>query len=352
MDLSSWQLTDFSVQGQIDLAGKRGLVRIRRGEDGLLVLVEDANYGMIDAEVPTAISFAHSNAILGFVLDMGIRRERQLTYGSGFFSGDKPLNQQSPRMVTQSDFDAELFERIGSLVDSGYQSDDKATEAQAIRIQLLLNAYNDARLLFPNFFSESYLGLMRIVDALNPYSRIGAGGFATFAASVLSTLNRTIVDKMAAVGALAPRIAKATTLFDACMATAKRKKWACRDSMSSLDDAGRVVFACFYSAYQYRNTFVHRGFPFPGTPAESTGQGESGSAYVSGTVGISWMKTHRPGGLTPDDLIDIHAVLGPGDADRFRNDYFLLLPTWFFMKRLTRQALLAAIGDEASRNAV
>src|ERR1700720_3192472 len=105
MKFESCQLVDFNIQGQIILSEKFGLIKLLRSEDGLLILVGDANYGRIDQENPSPASFANPDSILGFVLDIGIQREKRLTYGHGFYFGTKLTQQQSSRIVSQKDFD-------------------------------------------------------------------------------------------------------------------------------------------------------------------------------------------------------------------------------------------------------
>ncbi len=333
----SWKITDFNLNGQINLGNKFGLIKIMRSDDGTLILVGDAEYGVIDQEKPSTASFLRPDSILAFVLDIGIQREKMLSRESGFYFGIRLIREQSLRVVSQKDFDENIFEKIGFLIDSYSRSGDKPKETEAIRLQLLFDAYNDARLLFPNFYAESYLTLMRIIEAIG----ITRGGydFASFAATISSRLNQDIYQKLNAI--YKDRIEKATELFNICLLEANQKGWKCYDKMVKLDIAGKVIFACFYSAYQYRNKFVHLGFPFPDTVKDSIGLGDdSGTAYLNPALGISWTKIHRPDGLQEGDLIDIHQVVSEEEFKKFKDIYFQLLPTWYFMKRFTREALL------------
>jgi hypothetical protein len=115
--------------------------------------------------------------------------------------------------------------------------------------------------------------------------------------------------------------------------------------MEKFDDPAKVIFSCFYSAYQYRNKFVHIGFPFPDTVKESWGlEDGSGTAYFHPALGISWSKVYRPKvGLQEGDSIDVHEIVGAEFADDFKNKYFKLLPSWYFLKTLTREALLKKV---------
>ena len=337
--MDSWELTDFNIEGQIVLSDKFGLLKIQRSDDGLLILVGDSKYGVIDQEKPTPASFVRTDSLLGFVMDIGIQKEKRLTYATGFYFGHQLVGRQSNRKVAQEDFDKELFEKIGTGIDFYYQSGDKHKEQEAIRVQLLLDEYNDARLLYPNFHSNSYLSLMRLIDAVSNARR--AYDFALAAANISLDLNREVYEKLQGISGYKDRLEKALTLFDTTLALAKKDKAACVGGMSSIDEAGRVMFACFYSAYQYRNKFVHKGIPFPDTVKEMVGgDTSSGLAYLNPALAISWSKFHRPTtGIGSDDLIDIHEIVGD-EAQTFKETYFLLLPSWYFMKQFAREAVL------------
>lgn len=341
-EFESWKLTNFNLDGQINLGNKFGLVKIMRSDDGTLTLIGDAKYGVIDQEKPSAASFIRPDSILAFVLDIGIQKEKMLSRGHGFYFGIRLIREQSQRVISQKDFDDNLFEKIGSLIDSYSRSGDKLKETEAIRLQLLFDTYNDARLLFPNFYAESYLTLMRIIDAIG----VTRGGcdFTTFVATISSELNQDIYQKLDRI--YKDRVKKAIELFDACLIEVSKNKWKCYNEMTKFDVAGKVIFACFYSAYQYRNKFVHIGFPFPDTVKDSIGlEDDSGTAYLNPALGVSWTKIYRPDGLQEGDLIDIHQVVSGEEAEKFKDIYFQLLPTWYFMKRLTREALLNHIGE-------
>jgi len=340
-EIQAWKITEFNLEGQINLNNKFGLIKIYRSDDGVLAMTGDANYGRIDQEKPSPATFLRSDSILGFVLDIGIQREKMLTYGQGHYFGIQLTQVQSKRPVSQRDFNPDTFEKIGNLINTYYQSGDKQKEAEAIKMQLLFDTYNDARLLFPTFYAESYLNLMRIIDAIG-HAR-GGYDFATFVASLSTDLNNSIYAKLKALKAYKGRLDVAINLFNDCLKKANPKKWPCSKEMEKYNDSEKVIFACFYSAYQYRNKFVHIGFPFPDTVKESLGLEEgSGTAYLNPALGISWSKVHRPDGLQEGDLIDVHKIVG-AEADDFKNKYFQLLPSWYFLKSMTREALLKKV---------
>lgn len=338
--METFELTDFNLNDQIDLKELCGFFKIMRSDDRRLVLMMDAEYGMNDPDSPTPTRFVNTDAALGFVLDIGIRREKMLTYHDLYMGRQLVAPSQSSREVSQKDFDPKLLEKIDSAIHSNFHSGDMPKEIAAIRMNHLLNTYNDARLLFPNFYQDSYLSLMRILDAAVMAKR--RFDFAASVASISPDINREIYEKIAAVGGLAPRLKIAKDLFDACFE--KAKTWPCASKMAALDQYGQMVFSCFYSAYQYRSKFVHQGLPFPDIVKESLYlQDESGMAYLHPAMGTSYIKIFRPGGLEDGDTIDMHHVIDETDPDemqRFQdNTYFQLIPTWHFVKRIVRVAL-------------
>ena len=338
--LESWELTDFNIDGHIALSQKFGHLKMMRSDDGKLILAGNTNYGHIDQTKPTPTNFFNPDTTLGFILDIGIQKEKRLTYGSGFYFGQQMLRTQSQKKVSQVDFDLNLFEKIGDKIQILFQSGDHAKEIEAIKIQYLFDEYNNARLLYPNFYAESYLNLMRIIDALADAR--GAYDYAIFIANISHKMNQEVFNKLKAMSAYADKLVKAEALFDKCEAHAKSKSWtAIHDAMLLLNQADKFVFSCFYSAYQYRNKFVHKGFPFPSIVKDSWGiEDDSGMAYISPTFGQSLSRFHRPEtGLQDGDLLDIHAIVGT-EAEDFKDTYFLLVPTWHYLKKIAREAIL------------
>jgi len=347
----SFELTDFNIDGQIILGDKFGLLKILRSEDGRLILVSNADYGVIDHSQPTPVEKANISAILGFVLDIGIRREKHLTYGDGFYFGTTLVTSQSSKKVSQNDFDEVLFEKIALVINTHYQASDAEKPLEATRVNYLLGTYNDSRLLFPNFYNESYLGLMRIIDALS--SARGAYDFAVFAAQVSPDLNKDIYSKLAAVTSYQTRLQTAQNLFNELLRNAQVKakrnprQWTCIAPMTTFDQYAQMVFSCFYSAYQYRNKFVHLGIPFPPTVKDSyDSEHDSGMAYLNPAEALTFLKVHRPDGLQAGDYVDMHAVLSDQkEISDFQDKYFKLIPTWHFLKLISRAALLNRINS-------
>ena len=333
-NFQSWELTDFNIKDPIILSQKFGQLKIMRSDDGFLILVEDSNYGAIDQTQDTPTTPFNVDTTLGFVLDIGIQKKKMLTYRSGLYLGTEVIYSQSKREVSQSDFDCSLFEKIGTLVESYFQSGEPEKELEALRLQYLINDYNNARLLFPNFYAESYLGLMRIIDALSGKQKANAIDFSVFATIISSTLNQEVYDKLKTIEVYSDKLLKASALFSKCLADPKHQ----RPEMSSFTEADKFVFSCFYSAYKYRNKFVHQGFPFPSVVKDIYGsEVGSGIAYISLSFGQSLTRFNRVGGtgLQNGDLIDIHKIVG-NEAQDFKDNYFLLIPTWHFIKEVTR----------------
>jgi hypothetical protein len=254
--LDSFELTPIHLSHQIDLRGKLGLVFIRRTDDGKTILARTSNYAAIDR--PTPATIVNIDAALGLVLDIGIKREKQLTLGGGLYAPHDLEPPQSDRLVTQGDFDEALFDTITSSLNAQYQSGDLSREVSSIKANYLIEAYNSARLLYPRFHNESYLGLMRIIDGISQARR--ALEFALAAATVSPDLNTEISQKVSEVAGLAPRIQLAQEVFEEQLRSARGDMSL---KMRSLEEHGRFIFACFYSAYRYRNKFVHSWLSLP-----------------------------------------------------------------------------------------
>ena len=202
------------------------------------------------------------------------------------------------------------------------------------------SAKQNVTALYPNFFAESYLNLMRIIDALADAK--GAYEYSIFIAKIAPRMNQEVFEKIKAMSAYENKQVRAKTLFDKCLAKVTKEKWThCCTTMSLFSEADKFVFSCFYSAYQYRNKFVHKGFPIPDIVKQSWGvEDGSGMAYISPTFGQALSRFYRPGvGLQEGDLLDINTIVG-NEAEDFKNTYFLLVPTWYYLKRIAREAIL------------
>jgi len=336
---SSWELYDFNLKkGEvIDLRNKCGFQKIERDKNGILQLIGEDN--MRDAKKPAPSTIANPDSILGFVLDIGIRKEKFITNQTGCRFDIKLTLSQSKKEVSRKDFNKILFERIVSYINSNFQSSIEKRK-KALKLKHLFDSYNNARLLYPNFHNESYMNLMRIMEALSNTCR--ALGFAAYAALVSPKLNENIYQKASKTDSYKRRVEIANRLFQDCLKNTKNDKKV-QSQIENLDEPGKMIFSCFYSLYQYRNKFVHEGFPFPGTVTQSIGlENDSISAYLHPSSGSSFTKMFRPDGLKKGDLIDIHESISQ-DNEKFREKYYLLLPTWYCVKCLTREALLKQI---------
>lgn len=336
VELYSYELTDFNLVGSIRLDGKLGLVKIHRAPDGKLVLLREIRYTTKSTHQLNRLGDALD--LLSFIMDVGIRAERELTFGAGHYSGRPMPNSRSVSPVTQSGFAIEQLEQYDQVIQAAFQSSSRRETSWALKMSSLLQTYNNAQLLYPSFPSESYLNLMRILDAIFHQSDQVQGSldFALRAAEVSIDLNNRIYKRICKIGSYKDRVTAAKTQarqIEDRFTQAKKKA-----RVKSLNAAGKFVLVCMHSAYEYRNKYIHVGFPLPRSIIDMFHGGEkSGMRYLSPVLGISISKTVD---FQDEGIVDQHEALGDDlIAHRFREERFVLLPTWYFLKELTREAI-------------
>ncbi|CFX57774.1 protein of unknown function [Candidatus Filomicrobium marinum] len=343
MNLSCWRLTEFNLSGQIELQGKHGLVRIRRSDDGAVVLVESDELTASTLGESKPATFAVSDAILGFVLDIGIAREKALTRYDGYYWGEAVRPVQSSRAISQSDFDADTFAWIVDTINLAFQSKSKSEAIKAIRCQHLMDTYNNGRLMYPNYCSETYVSMLRIIEAAgadnsSPRSRGRTRlEFAMKAAQISGQINQEVVSAIDAMPVFKPRTDKARAKFAAVLA---KQDGDVAAALSSFDDSTQVAFVCFLSAYVYRNKFMHIGFPIPDSVKEAFGYVGPGALYLPLSTGLAWRRTFNHGALFENDFIELHEMIEPKDLSDFRDTFAYVLPTWYFLRTFAREAIL------------
>lgn len=345
--IQSFKLTEFNLspdeQIKIDCCG---LIKIYRSQDGELVLMVDDDFGVIDPEQTIDSSVAHVDSLLAFNLDIGIRREKWLTYSNGLYLGRDMIAGQSREAIKQEHFDKVQMESMKERLDTLFHSTDQQEVADAVRLSHLLDAYNNARLLYPDFIDESYLGLMRILDAL-PNEGRGAIEFALYVARISPELNQQVHEKIVAIYKDGGRMDLAKKVFDDCCAKKEGKKLIINPE--KFTDADKLIFSCFYSAYQYRSKFVHIGLPFSSMVKEVLDlERDSGTAYLHPAMGERLIKRYNPDGLKDGDTVDIHCIVKDEEkAKKFMEWYFPLIPTWHFVKVLVREGLKKEILNDS-----
>lgn len=309
MNIDSFELTEFNLAEDIKLDEKFGLIKITRSEDGKLILIRESDYGVISSTTPTPATISDIDSTLGFVLDIGIRKEKALTFGHGYYFGTKLVKSiQSEKKVVQTDFDPLLLEKIVSTINTKYHSRFSKSQRKALQLNHLFTAYNEARLLYPNFYTNSYLSLFRILDALSAAE--GSYDFAVWVAKTSSILNKEVYKKVSDMRVMRSKLQLVDSLFLRLLSAyhPPRRGPDLRPVMNSLSKYGKFVFVCFYSAYQYRSKFVHQGFPFPRIVLESFEQ-EKGTSYLSSSFGEAHIKIFRPDGFQDGDTVDIHKAI-------------------------------------------
>ncbi len=348
-EFDSFELKNFNCEDQINLDQEFGYLKIMRSDDNLLTLIEDSEYKKIDQSKTTFSDYFNRESALGFVLDIGIEKIKYLSRGSSFYFGTKLKNNNENKKITQKDYDKDLFAKIGNSFRKGFQSGDSDKEIQVIKFQNILGIYNNACLLFPGFHSESYLNLMRIIDTIADI-KYGKGiDFAIFVTEISDKINKDVFISITNLDALKNRVEVSNKIFnyqlkllvDNNNKNKNIKKEKVIDTMNNFKAEDKLMFSLFFSLYQYRNQNVHKGFPFPDIIKDSfKTECNKDVPYISFASGQSWARYNRPNeNMKEEDFIDIHESL-KSIKNVFKDQYFILLPTWYFLKKIARQAIL------------
>jgi hypothetical protein len=344
----SYELTGFNLTGHIPIS-RLGLLKIMRAEDGRIMLITETDLTSSSAG-PRRLPITPIDSALALVLDIGINREMQLC-SDGFYWGKRLTPAQSMKKISADDFDGDLLDEISRNIESNYQASDKKLVARALKCKYLLDAYNNTRLLFPRFLSESYLGLIRILNAV--FDGQKKGELCVSVVELCDSLAQDVYKKVSAVNGFAERLSIAESLFKECSDLAERDRWGCTNALKGFLEHQRFMFACLFAAYEYRNKFIHQGFPIPEQAKESWGVEDGlGTAYLHPSLSTGFMKVYRSGGMNDEDYVDIHAVFADDEeAEKaFKERYYPLLPTWHFLKTVTRHVLINYIrSDDVSR---
>ncbi|MCK9352147.1 MAG: hypothetical protein M0P76_05160 [Candidatus Pacebacteria bacterium] len=340
----SWELTKFNLDGNI-IINKYGILKIRKSDDGVIVLITDSNYLKLGKN-NSKNKISDPDSALAFALDIGIQKKRKLTT-SGFYDGGSMKNEKSNKVISSKNYNAGEFELINKRINSLFSKTE--TEGDAFKLKNIFDIYNNAHLLRQNFYSESYIDLMRILDSL--FSAINGVDFALKCCSVSAQFNKEVFERVNNGNTVGKERTNSSShvlkyILDNKLNTKSNEQH--KEKLENMTEEGKFVFSCLYSAYQYRNVWIHRGFPFP-IPMTYTDD------YFSLSMGQSFARFIRDTGYEKKDLIDIHETIpkaipkgkrGHEHEVEMWGKMYLLLPTWYFMKEIVRVAIIKELNKK------
>jgi len=314
--------------GTIDLKGKAGLIKIRQIEDtGEVILDTDNTFNKVGSNYFNVLS------LLSLFLNKGFKIEKTLTF-NGFYL---PL-QLFPRSIPLSgdNYNPVLFENYYKKINILCSSNITRVYQKGTKIKNMLSIYNNSFLMLPNFYDESYLNLIRILD-FHRFPKNSDSFF--FPDKTIRILSRRFVKE------IYKRIQKNDLYENHHIPTALKLFNKIQNQIRAKvvnynlynTDAIKFFYIVLYVLYQYRNKFVHDGFPFPGKiKYQHTGDLDTIN-YFDISVGESHIT-----GYNPYQGFDIHMGLNQSfekEKGREFKRFYLLLPKWYFLNQIVREVI-------------
>lgn len=284
---------------------------------------------------------------LAFIFGKGLVTNKLLMRENKYFGMD--FGYRGRYLTLDKDrFDKTIFKKITDRLTSLDRSKSRKKRIEKLKLTNALKAYNDALLLHLNRVNEyaqseqSYLNFYRILDMFAVGD--GAWDFADKTVSELSAhFIKTHYQKMRRVGLYKRHhIHISENIYKS-----KRQNLTKKVSNISIYDqskAHRTFLVLLFSLYQFRNKWLHNGFPFP---SKQVSVKCNASRYFGFSVGESLPLKDWHRGLVHNRLNyisyeDLLQEIAPSSRGRPRSAFdklYLLWPTWYFLNDIVRELL-------------
>lgn len=290
---------------------------------------------------------------LGFIFGSGLAVEKNIMSLGLYMPSD--MNYCGRRVVLNgSMYSNANFRKLADHITSLDSSRKKKDRIEKVRLTNALAVYNKALLLKQNrtniysHSEESYLNLLRLLDGL-----VVAGNAWDFADKIVTGLSEKYVNKhykkMRRLKLYVDyHIPIAEELFTVNKSYIKKKIDIARYNKSK---AKRVFLISLYALYQFRNKWIHNGFPLP---EKEVLINNSTSNFFGISVGASLQtKDHLRGGVSMSGFNYIsyekliYEVAPPPTGMSANADYgklYVLWPTWYFLNSIVRESLKKEFG--------
>lgn len=331
-------ITDIPSDRYIDLKGKVGLVKIQKNRD-----TEEVILYTDDSYMKPPLNHCDSMAILSLLFNRGIELTRRLSYGADYYPED--INKFSVKLSKDhiSQYDPELFEKVHNVINSLCSSSNTNRNRKGRKLVNLLSIYKNALLMYPKFAEESYLNLVRILEAQRNNGNTSAWHFPDKTIPLLpkAFISKFYIEIQKIDYFKTVHIKSAIKFFS-------RNSNIIKNSVKNYADYGKgelkLMYVVLFALYEYRNKYIHEGFQFPHKiTGYYEGNGNEPLNYLDGSLGEGFAVNTEP-----FESKDIHKVLNAkleNKRGRKKRDYrsyeilYKFLPKWNFLNQITREIL-------------
>lgn len=293
---------------------KSGLIKIRKISNTNEVVLD-----VYDNFMKVGNNYFNSIDLLSYFFNIPICLEKYLTYSGNYV----PINLRQKRNLIKSidSFNSDLFDKYFLELNKMCSSKDKKLYKNGRKIDDILRIYHNAQKLFPEFYEESYLNFIRILDVI-----VKGNGAVDFSDKIIKKIDKKFIKKN--LSQIDRKYYKEHIRYSKILFNCKGKSP--KNKLFYNEEDKKIFYSMLWSAYEYRNKEIHNGFKLPNKIKE----------YYEGfsILGISRGESHI---MDYENGIfqDIHNELPNRTKRGYRNykKYYLLLPSWYFLNKVVRQ---------------
>lgn len=305
---------------------KAGLIKIRKIEEsGEVVLDVNDDYLKVGNNNFDSID------LLSYYFDVPINLEKRLTYSGSYI----PLSLKQSRILIRknNNFDSNKFDEYFIKLNKMCSAADKKIFKKGVKISNILHIYQNAQKLFPEFYEESYINLIRILDLI-----VEAGNARQWSNCIVKKTSKYFIKEN--FSKLDKKKYKEHIYYANKIFISKSKSPCPKNTRRSPNNISfydneckKIFYSILWCVYEYRNKWIHNGFKFPYKIKE----------YFKNfdILGIS-LGEGRILDYENSIFQDIHEELSKTKKWKgkryLRNykKYYLLLPTWIFLNKVVR----------------
>lgn len=347
--MNNYLLNLKNLKENIDLKSKAGLVCIRRamaGSDEVILVADDRFNDVNQTFKPLPL--------LTLFLNKGIDIKAQITHGDSYTP--YPFDYEIG-LLDGKNYDEQKFEQFFSKLNALCKSKTTQINRKGRKIANLLHIYQNAHLLIPKFYDESYLNLLRILDAQAQIETSNAILFPNWIIKILLKGSKKFMKKIfqdiASIKVFQiEHLPLAMKLFKSKKKEFSKPQFAQHITLSNYsEDCMKFLYSILYVLYEYRNKYIHEAFLLPHKIQARPRRNElEGLSYLDASFGESHMLTYDP--EKGSESIDVHKILrqtkkkgSKKPTGKDFQDYYLLLPTWHLLNLIVRRVLFYRLNN-------